>query len=62
MVRDEVAAYSPPLAANIEVKSFDSLLVEFAKDNGAGVIVPRPSRGLRFRVRVSDGVDEPVPG
>ena len=43
MVRDEVANHNPPLEASIEVKSFDSLLVEFAKDNGAGVIV----RGLR---------------
>lgn len=43
MVRDEVTQQNPPLRANIEVKPFDTLLVDFAKQNGADVIV----RGLR---------------
>ncbi len=43
MVKDEVAANGERLNANIIVKSFDNLLVDFARQNGAGMIV----RGLR---------------
>ena len=43
MVRDEMLAHKDELQANIEVKAFDSLLVDFAVENGADVIV----RGLR---------------
>lgn len=43
MVKDEVAANGDRLDANIIVKSFDNLLVDFARQNGAGMIV----RGLR---------------
>jgi pantetheine-phosphate adenylyltransferase len=43
MVKDEVAANGDKLRADIIVKSFDNLLVDFARQNGAGMIV----RGLR---------------
>jgi len=43
MVKDEVTANGDRLRANIIVKSFDNLLVDFARENGAGMIV----RGLR---------------
>lgn len=43
MVKDEVTANGDRLRANIVVKSFDNLLVDFARENGAGMIV----RGLR---------------
>ena len=43
MVKDEVTANGDKLRANIIVKSFDNLLVDFARQNGAGMIV----RGLR---------------
>jgi len=43
MVRDEIDAFGNSLKASIEVMSFDNLLVDFARQNGAGVIV----RGLR---------------
>jgi pantetheine-phosphate adenylyltransferase len=43
MVENEIAAFGNSLKASIEVKSFDNLLVEFARENRAGVIV----RGLR---------------
>lgn len=43
MVKDEVTANGHKLEANIIVKSFDNLLVDFARQNGAGMIV----RGLR---------------
>lgn len=42
-VRDEIAALDPAVAARIEVKQFNNLLVEFAADNDATVII----RGLR---------------
>ena len=42
-VRDEIAALSNDLATRIEVTSFNNLLVDFATDNNATVIV----RGLR---------------
>ena len=42
-VRDEIAALGNDYAARIDVTSFDNLLVDFATDNGATVIV----RGLR---------------
>ena len=43
MVRDEVENNGDRLQANIEVKAFDNLLVDFARENNAGVII----RGLR---------------
>jgi pantetheine-phosphate adenylyltransferase len=43
MVQDEVDAFGNSLKASIEVKSFDNLLVAFARQNDAGLIV----RGLR---------------
>lgn len=43
MVREEVTAFDSDLGKSIEVKPFDSLLVNFARENGADVIV----RGLR---------------
>ena len=43
MVEDEVEAFGNSLKASIEVTSFDNLLVDFARQNGAGLIV----RGLR---------------
>jgi pantetheine-phosphate adenylyltransferase len=43
MVRDEISANGGAMRAQIEVKSFNNLLVEFAKQSGAGVVV----RGLR---------------
>jgi pantetheine-phosphate adenylyltransferase len=43
MVKDEVASLGSDVAARIEVCSFSSLLVHFARDVGAGIIV----RGLR---------------
>lgn len=43
IVRDEMRAHKGALKAEIEVKAFDSLLVEFAVENGADVII----RGLR---------------
>ena len=43
MVRAEVAALNNNAAATIEVRKFDNLLVDFAADEGAGVII----RGLR---------------
>lgn len=43
MVQDEIDAFGNSLKASIEVKPFDNLLVDFARENGAGFIV----RGLR---------------
>ena len=43
MVKDEIAALNNGVRDRIEVKSFDNLLMHFAKENGATVIV----RGLR---------------
>ena len=43
MVRAEVAALNNNAATTIEVRKFDNLLVDFAADEGAGVII----RGLR---------------
>jgi len=43
MVRDQAAVYEAKLGVSVVVKSFDNLLVEFAKINGVDVIV----RGLR---------------
>lgn len=43
MVENEVDAFGNSLRASIEVKPFDNLLVDFARQNGAGLIV----RGLR---------------
>lgn len=43
MVEAEVEAFGNSLKASIEVTSFDTLLVDFARQKGAGLIV----RGLR---------------
>jgi pantetheine-phosphate adenylyltransferase len=43
MVREQVTIYEAKLGGSVVVKSFDNLLVDFAKDNGADMIV----RGLR---------------
>jgi pantetheine-phosphate adenylyltransferase len=43
MVQDEIAANGKDLRAKIEVKPFDNLLVEFARQNGASLVI----RGLR---------------
>lgn len=43
MVREEVASLPPELASRIEVKPFDSLLMQFVTACGANVII----RGLR---------------
>ena len=43
MVQDEIDANGKDLKAKIEVKPFDNLLVDFARDNGATLVV----RGLR---------------
>jgi pantetheine-phosphate adenylyltransferase len=43
MVQDEIDANGKDLKARIEVKPFDNLLVEFARQNGASLII----RGLR---------------
>ena len=42
-VRDEIAALGDGFAERIDVQSFDNLLVDFAVENGATVII----RGLR---------------
>ena len=43
MMKDEVAALGPDIAKRIEVRSFSSLLVHFAKEIGSNLII----RGLR---------------
>ena len=43
MVRDQATIYEAKHGISVTVKSFDNLLVEFAKDNGVELIV----RGLR---------------
>jgi pantetheine-phosphate adenylyltransferase len=43
MVQDEIAANGKDLKAKIEVKPFDILLVEFARQNNASLVI----RGLR---------------
>jgi len=43
MVKAEIAALKRPVGTTVEVKPFDSLLVNFAHEVGAGVII----RGLR---------------
>ncbi len=43
MVREEVEELAPDLGATIEVRSFDTLLMEFAASVGASVVI----RGLR---------------
>jgi pantetheine-phosphate adenylyltransferase len=43
MVQDEIAANGRDLKAKIEVKPFDNLLVEFARENEASLVI----RGLR---------------
>ena len=43
-------------------RSFEGLLVDFAKKRGRGRGHPRSSRDFGFRIRISDGVDEPKTG
>src|SRR5438046_2250680 len=66
IVRDEIAHLGEPDAAErVEVRPFASLLMSFAEESGAGVIVrgiPLQSSsagwrtgGVRLRIRVPDG-------
>ncbi len=45
---------------NVEVDTFDGLLVDYVERRKAQVIVRGPARRLRFRIRISDGADEPA--
>ena len=45
----------------IEVRSFDGLLVDFAREVRRQPAHPRPARRERLRVRVPDGAHEPAP-
>ena len=55
MLREVVQAY-----ANVEVGSFDGLLVDYAAARGANLIPARHPRHFGLRVRTADGVDEPA--
>ena len=46
---------------NVEVEAFDGLLVDYAEQRQASVIVRGLRAGLGLRVRVADGADEPPP-
>ena len=48
-------------SANVEVDTFDGLLVDYARRRNAGGDRPRAAGRLRFRVRDADGADEPPP-
>ena len=47
--------------ANVEVAPFSSLLMDFVHDAEGAGDPARPARGVRLRVRVPDGRDEPQP-
>ena len=57
MVRSEVADLGNH-AARIEVRGFDDLLVHFARDCKATVLVRGPAGGVGFRLRIPDGEHE----
>ena len=46
---------------NVEVDTFNGLLVDYARRRRASAIVRGHARGVGLRVRVPDGVDEPAP-
>ena len=46
---------------NVEVDTFDGLLVDYARDARRERDRARPARRVGFRVRVPDGADEPAP-
>ena len=46
---------------NVEVDTFDGLLVDYVERRGAQVIVRGTSRRVGLRVRVPDGAHEPAP-
>ena len=48
--------------SNVSVATFDGLMVEFARQQGATASLARHSRHLRLRIRVSDRADEPAAG
>ncbi len=54
----ETCAHNP----NVRVVRLEGLLVDFAKQEKVEAIVRGPSSHLRFRVRVSNGIDEPEDG
>ena len=45
---------------NVEVESFDGLLVDYAAAKQASVDRPRPAGGVGLRVRAADGAHEPA--
>ena len=47
---------------NVEVDTFDGLLVDYAQRKSASVHRARAARRVGLRVRVPDGADEPPPG
>ncbi len=48
--------------ANVQVDTFDGLLVEYAQTKEGVGPGAWPARGIGLRVRVSDGADESPPG
>ena len=56
IVREVFREYS-----NVEVDTFDGLLVEYAESTARQRDHPRAARRFGFRVRVSDGAHEPAP-
>ncbi len=53
-------ARSSRISANVEVDTFDGLLVDYVARRKAQRHRARAARGLRLRVRVPDGADEPA--
>ena len=60
MVEAEVEPIARSTGAEIVVHPFENLLVDCAHDVGAKIILRGLRAGRRFRIRVSDGGDEPT--
>ncbi len=54
----EVLAHLP----NVEVRAFESLLIQFVQEVDSKIILTRPAHGSRLRIRVSACGHEPCTG
>ena len=53
---------SVPNGDNVRIAIFEGLLVDFAKKEHAGAVIRGLACDFGFRIRISDGVDEPKTG